>query len=116
MIELAPGYGAGGKEMRERGAIAIYTVLLIATVVFFSITSERSVQSEELAPEGIGPSVMINGRSFEPSLVEPGENSRMIIIVGQEDIFVGENTLEILWGNEPPSTMTAEVPAETQQH
>ena len=102
--------------MRERGAIAIYSVILFVTIVFFSITSERSAQSEDPSREISGPSVMINGRLFEPSVVEQGEDGRIIIIVDQEDLYVGENILEIQWGSSLPSIMTAELPTELRQH
>ena len=66
--------------MRERGAIAIYSVILIVTIVFFSITAEKSVQSEEMVGDTGGPSVTINGRLFEPSVVKQGDDGRIIII------------------------------------
>lgn len=102
--------------MRERGVFGTYAVLLIATVVFFSITSGKSVPTDDQAQGSDGPSVVINGRSFEPSVVESGEEGRMIVIVDQQDLFVGENTLEIYWGSAPPSTMTADLPSERQKH
>ena len=98
--------------MRERSAIAIYMVLPIVTIAFFSITAEKSVQPEELPPDNSGPSIMLNGRAFDPSFVDQGEAGRMVIVVDQEDLYIGENTVEIHWGMKPPATMKAELPAE----
>jgi len=102
--------------MRERGAIAIYSVILIVTIVFFSITSEKSVRPEVLSEDIEGPSVTINGRLFEPSVIDRSNDGRIIIIVDQEDLYVGENILEIQWGSSLPSIMTAKLPTELRQH
>ena len=102
--------------MRERGAIAIYSAILIVTIVFFSITSEKSALPEVQSPDADGPNVTINGRLFEPSFVDYGEAGRIVIIVDQKDLFVGENILEIQWGSSLPSIMTAELPFELQNH
>jgi len=102
--------------MRERGAFRFFLVILIVTIVFFSMAADETDRSAGENQNGSTPTVMINGRSFDPSFVDQGDAGRMVIVVDQQDLFIGENTVEIHWGNAPPSTMTAELPAELQQH
>ena len=102
--------------MRERGAFRFFLVILIVTIVFFSMAADETDRSAGENQNGRTPTVMINGRSFDPSFVDQGGAGRMVIIVDQQDLFIGENTVEIHWGNEPSSTMTAELPADLQQH
>jgi hypothetical protein len=102
--------------MRERGAFGFFAAIVIATILFFSIAADETDESvNRTQREGI-PTVIINGRLFNPSFIDQGNAGRMIIVVDQDDLFIGENTVEIHWGSAPPSTMTADLPAELQQH
>jgi hypothetical protein len=78
--------------------------------VFYALTD---------APESPVPDsqtvVMINGRAFEPSFIDQGQDGRMIVVVEQEDLYAGENTVEIHWGDKPPATLTAELPEDTKK-
>jgi len=102
--------------MRERGAFRFFLAMLIVTIVFFSMTADETNRSAGEKQIGSAPTVMINGRSFDPSFVDQGDSGRMVIIVDQQDLFIGENTVEIYWGDAPSSLMTAELPAGLQQH
>jgi hypothetical protein len=102
--------------MRERGAFGFFLVVLIVTIVFFSVATDETDRYKGENQSGSIPTVMINGRSFDPSFVDQGDAGRMVIVVDRQDLFIGENTVEIHWGNAPSSTMTAELPAELQQH
>ena len=102
--------------MRERGALGFYAVILIVTVIFFTVTAgDEYVQAADESRESSEPTVMINGRAVVPSFVDQGKAGRMVIVVDQEDLFIGENTVEIHWGSTVPSTMTAELPSELQK-
>ena len=103
--------------MRERGAFGFLGVMLVVTIMFFALQADQT----ELPVSGINksgvPVIMINGRSFDPSFMDQGDEGRMIIVVDQDDLFIGENTVEFRWGNNAPSsTMTAELPSGRQQH
>ena len=95
--------------MRERGAFSFLAIMLVCAAVFYALTD-----SPEPAAAKSETVVMINGRVFEPSFVEQGQDGRIIVVVGQEDLYAGENTVEIHWGEKSPSIMTAELPADTE--
>ena len=103
--------------MRERGAFGFFAVIVIVTIWFFSLAANEADQYANGTREDGIPTVIINGRSFESSFVAQGNGNvdRRIIVVDQDDLFVGENTVEIHWGSGPSSTMMAELPSGSQQ-
>jgi len=103
--------------MRERGAFGFLGIILIVTILFFSIQSDQTEQTANIVHDGGGmPVIVINGRPFNSNFTAQGNEGRMVIVVDQGDLFVGENTVELLWGSAPISTMTAELPSEVQKH
>ena len=89
---------------------------LIVTIIFFSVAVDETEHLNNVADVDGGPKVIINGQSFSPNLVDRGDDGRIVIVIDRDDLFVGENTVEIQWGDEPPMTITAELPSESQQH
>lgn len=100
--------------MRERGAFGFLGIILVVTILFFAMEIDQPELSPTVIHQGGLPVVMINGRSFDPSFVTQGDDSRMIIVINQDDLFVGENTVEFRWGDATISTMTAELPSGLQ--
>ena len=103
--------------MQDRGAFKCLGGLLALTIVFFVFSSdERDQPATGIQAVGT-PTVMINGRLFNPSFIAGGntDSGRMVIVVDEADLFVGENTVEIQWDS-APSAMTAKLPSGLQQH
>jgi len=96
--------------MRERGAFGFFAILLIVTILFFSLASDETGPVTDGAQRNGAPTVMINGRSFTPDSTDAGKTGRMVIVIDRDDLFVGENTVEIVWGETPAPVRTAEVP------
>ncbi len=99
--------------MRERGAFGFLGIILLLTLLFFATEQEQTVSNG--AHNGRLPVIMINGRPFESNFIVQGDEGRVVIVVDQDDLFVGENTVELRWGSAPLSTMTADLPSETQK-
>jgi len=98
--------------MRERGAFGFLGLILIVTIIFFTIEADQTEQTASGIHDGGMPVIVINGRPFNSNYTVQGNEGRMVIVVDQDDLFVGENTVELLWGSAPISTMTAELPSE----
>ncbi len=96
--------------MRERGAFGFLGVILLLTILFFVIETDQPANRMLVNND---PTVMINGQPFQPSLIDRGDAGRMIIVIDQDDLYIGENTVEIHWGGVPSSTLTAEIPLES---
>lgn len=81
-------------------------MMLVGVGVFYSLTDDPQtpVADNENADRTV---VMINGRAFEPNFIDEGKDGRMIVVVEEEDLYDGENTVEIHWGEKPPASMTA---------
>ncbi len=112
MTRLAPVTGCGGIIMREKSSCIFLGIVLIVTIVFFSFAINEPIQPMVEVQASDAPTVLINGQSFSPSFSDHA--GRMIIVVDQDDLFVGENTVEILLGSAPSSIMTAELPSESK--
>jgi hypothetical protein len=96
--------------MREQSSCIFLGVVLIVTIVFFSFAINDPIQPVVEVQESDGPTVLLNGQSFNPSFSD--HSGRMIIVVDQDDLFVGENTVEILLGSAQSLILTAELPSE----
>jgi|GEM_PF-2348893 len=101
--------------MRERGAFGFFAILLIVTILFFSLASDDTGPVTDGAHGNAMPTVMINGRSFTPDSADAGKTGRMVIVIDQDDLFVGENTVEIVWGETPAPVITAELPTVSRE-
>ena len=98
--------------MREKSSCIFLGIILIVTIVYFSFAIKEPVQPMVEVQESDAPTVLINGQSFSPSISD--HTGRMIIVVDQDDLFVGENTVEILLGSAQSSIMTAELPSDSK--
>ena len=103
--------------MQDRGAFRCLGGIFALTILFFVFSSDEVDQPANATQATDVPIVMINGRIFDPSIIDSSttDSGRMVIIVDEADLFVGENTVEIHWGS-PPVAMTAELPTGLQQH
>jgi hypothetical protein len=96
--------------MREQRSCIFLGIVLIATIVYFSFVIDEPIQPVVEAQQSNAPIVLINGQSFTPGFNDHA--GRMIIVVDQDDMFVGENTVEILLDSAKSSILTAELPSE----
>ena len=102
--------------MRERGPFTFLAILMFASALYYSVTPDETVESTATSQAGPETLVIINGRTVEPSYVDTGNDGRVVVLVEEEDLYPGENTVELQWGEKPPSTMRAELPAENAKH
>lgn len=113
MARLAPMTGCVRIIMREQSSYIFLGIVLIVTIVFFSFAVNEPIQPMVEFQDGDGPTVLINGQPFSPSFSD--HTGRMIIVVDQDDLFVGENIVEILLGSAQSSILTAELPSDSKQ-
>ncbi len=100
--------------MQDRGAFRCLGGILAVTILYFIFSSDELDQLANGIQAADVPVVMINGRIFDPSSIDYSttDTGRMVIIVDEADLFVGENTVEIHWGSAPASMMQAELSAD----
>lgn len=103
--------------MRERGAFGFLIIMLVAAIWLLGTGADEGAGIEPATPAAeFAPGVMINGRSYEPVYRNgAGTNrmDRMVIVVDRDALAIGENTVEIYWGEAPLPTLTAKLPSES---
>lgn len=103
--------------MRERGAFGFLIVMLIAAIWLLGSSADEDAWTASVAPAAEAvPSIMINGRSYEPVYRGGTGAGRMIIVVDRDALAIGENTVEIQWGEAPLPTLTAKLPNDSSPH
>ena len=103
--------------MRERGAFGFLIVVLVSAIWLLGTGADENAATVSTAPDAdTAPSIMINGRAYQPIYrggAGADRTDRMVIVVDRDALAVGENTVEIQWGEAPLPTLTAKLPSDS---
>ena len=94
--------------MREKGPFVFLGVIFMVTIWFFSMGADRFASGDHSIVTESLPSIVINGQSYRPTHVDRDKEGRMVVIIDRDDLFEGENTLELRWTDLAPSMIAAE--------
>ncbi|MDH3978866.1 MAG: hypothetical protein OEU86_10130 [Gammaproteobacteria bacterium] len=94
--------------MREKGPFVFLGVIFMVTIWFFSMGADRFASGDHSSATKPLPSIVINGRAYLPTHVDRDEEGRMVVIIDRDDLFEGENTVELRWTDVSSSMIAAE--------